>query len=70
VEEPTLSTSEVSLSNNSDSSTGNAPIASEYHCYEIEADAPQFDCHGPKIKIQKQELFVTTYTTIRNQRLF
>ena len=40
VEELTLVTLEVSLSNNSDSSAGNAFIDIEYHCYEIEADAP------------------------------
>ncbi len=39
VEELTLATSEVSLSNNSDSSAGNTPIAFKYYCYEIEADA-------------------------------
>jgi hypothetical protein len=39
-EELTLDTSEVSLSDNTISSAGNAPIAFEYHCYEIEADAP------------------------------
>jgi hypothetical protein len=40
VEEPTLATLEVSLSNNSDSSAGNASTAFEYYCYEIKADAP------------------------------
>jgi hypothetical protein len=40
VEELTLDTSEVLLSNNTISSAGNATIAFEYHCYEIEADAP------------------------------
>ncbi len=40
VEELTLGTSEVSLSDNTISSAGNATIAFEYHCYEIEADAP------------------------------
>ena len=58
-EELTLDTSEVSFSNNTISSAGNATIAFEYHCYEIEADAPQFNYHGPKIKIPKQELPVT-----------
>jgi hypothetical protein len=53
VEEQTLDTLEVSLSNNSVSSAGNATIACEYYCYEIEADAPQFNYHGPKIKIPK-----------------
>ncbi len=40
VEELTLDTLEVSLSNNIISSAGNGTIAFEYHCYEIEADAP------------------------------
>jgi hypothetical protein len=40
VEELTLDTLEVSLSNNSISSAGNATIAFEYCCYEIEADTP------------------------------
>ncbi len=40
VEELTLDTSEVLLSDNTISSAGNATIAFEYHCYEIEADAP------------------------------
>ncbi len=39
-EELTLDTSEVSLSNETISSAGNATIPFEYHCYEIEADAP------------------------------
>jgi hypothetical protein len=54
VEEPTLSTSDISLSDNSNSSAGNASTAFEYKCYEIEADTPQFNYHGPKIKIPKQ----------------
>jgi hypothetical protein len=40
VEELTLDTLEVSLSDNTIFSAGNAPIAFEYHCYDIEADAP------------------------------
>jgi hypothetical protein len=39
VEELTLDTLEVLLSNNTISSAGNATIAFEIHCYEIEADA-------------------------------
>ncbi len=62
VKEPTLSTWDVSLSDNSDSSAGNASTAFEYKCYEIEADARQFNYHGPKIKIPKQELPVTICT--------
>jgi hypothetical protein len=61
-EELTLYTSEVLLSNNTISSAGNAPIAFEYHCYEFEADAPQFKYHGPKIRIPKQESPVTICT--------
>jgi hypothetical protein len=62
VEESTLTTSEISLSDNSDSSSGNAPISFEYYCYEIEADTPWFNYHGPKIMIPKQELLVTIFT--------
>jgi hypothetical protein len=40
VEELTLSTLGMSLSNNSDFSAGNASTAFEYKCYENEADAP------------------------------
>jgi hypothetical protein len=55
VEESTLTLSEISLSDNSDSSAGNTPLAFEYYCYDIEADAPQSNYHGPKIMIPKQE---------------
>jgi hypothetical protein len=70
-EELTLDTSEVLLSDKTISSAGNATIAFEYHCYEIEAATPQFNYHGPKIKIPKQELSVTicsanTIGTIRH----
>jgi hypothetical protein len=75
VEELTLDTLEVLLSDNTISFPGNATIAFEYHCYEIEADAPRFSYHGPKIMIPKQELPVTICTadtigTIRSRRLF
>jgi hypothetical protein len=40
VEEPTLTASEIPLSDNSDSTARNATIAFEYCCYGIEADAP------------------------------
>ncbi len=75
VEEQTHSTLNISLSDNSDSSAGNASTAFEYKCYEIEADTPQFNYHGPKIKIPKQELPVIICTadiigTIKSQRLF
>ncbi len=77
VDEPTLATSDISLSDNSDSSAGNTNIAFEYYCYEVEADAPQFNYHGPKIKITKQESPVTICiadtigtTSIRSRRLY
>ncbi len=62
VEDSTLTTLEISLSGDSDSSAGNAPIAFEYYCYEIEAEAPQFNYHGPKIMILKQKLPITSCT--------
>jgi hypothetical protein len=40
VEESTLATLVVSLSNNSNPSAGNASVAFEYKCYEIEAGVP------------------------------
>jgi hypothetical protein len=40
LEEQTLSTSDISLSDSSNSSAGNASTAVEHECYEIEADAP------------------------------
>ncbi len=39
VVDPTLSTLDISISNNSDSSTGNAS-AFEYECYEVKDDTP------------------------------
>jgi hypothetical protein len=59
VEESALTTSEIILPGNSNPSTGNAPIDIEYYCYDIEADAPQFNDHGPKIMIPMQELHIT-----------
>jgi hypothetical protein len=75
VEESTFTTLEIPLSDNSDTSSGNIPIALEYYCYEIDAEAPWFNYHGPKNMILKQELPVTIYTidsigTIQSQRLF
>jgi hypothetical protein len=75
VEEQTLSTLDMSISDNSNSSAGNASTAFEYECYEIENDTPQFNYHGPKIKIPKLESPVTICTadtmgTIRSQRFF
>ncbi len=74
VVDPTLSTLDISISNNSNSSAGNA-WAFEYECYEVKDDIPQFNYHGPKIKIPKQESPVTICTpdtigTIRSWRLF
>jgi hypothetical protein len=54
VVDPTLSTLDISISNNSCSSAGNTS-AFEYECYKVEDDTPQFNYHGPKIKIHKQE---------------
>ncbi len=62
VVDPTLSTTDISISDNSDSSTGNAS-AFEYECYEVEDDTPRFNYLGPKIKIPKQESPVTICTT-------
>ncbi len=75
VEDQTLSTLDMAISNNSNSSAGNASTAFEYECYKIEDDTPQFNYHGPKIKIPKQKSPVTicttdTISTIRSQRLF
>ncbi len=75
VNESTHTTSERSLSDNLDSSAGSTPIAFDYYCCDIEADAPQFNYHGPKIMIPKQELPVTICTadtigTRQGQRLF
>jgi hypothetical protein len=58
----TLSTLDISISNNSDSSTGNAS-AFEYECYDVKDDTPQSNYHRLKIKIPKQELPVTICTT-------
>ncbi len=74
VVDPTLSTSDILISDNSDTSTGNAS-AFEYECYAVEDDTPQFNYLGPKIKIPKQESPVTICTadtigTIRSQTLF
>ncbi len=74
VVDPTLSTLDILISDNSNSSTGNAS-AFEYECYEVKDDTPRFSYHRPKIKIPKQESPVTICTadtigTIRSQRLF
>jgi hypothetical protein len=61
VVDPTLSTSDILISDNSDSSTGNAS-AFEYECYEVKDDTPQFNYHRPTIKIPKQESPVTICT--------
>ena len=49
MEESTLATLEVSLSNDS-SSQQNASIAFGYYCCELEADPPQFNYHYTKSK--------------------
>jgi hypothetical protein len=54
VVDPTLFTLDISISDNSDSSTGNT-LPFEYECYQVKDDTPQFNYHGPKIKIPKQE---------------
>ncbi len=74
VVDPTLSTLDIPISDNSNPSTGNAS-AFEYECYEVKDDTPQFNYHGSKIKIPKQESPMTICTTdtigtIRSQRLF
>jgi hypothetical protein len=74
VVDSTLSTLDILISDNSNSSTGNAS-AFEYECYEVENGTPQFNYHGPKIKISKQKSPMTICTadtigTIRSQRLF
>ncbi len=72
--EQTLSTFDMSISDNSNFSVRNAS-AFEYECYEIKDDTPQFNYHGPKIKIPKQESPMTICTadtngTIRHQSFF
>ncbi len=74
VVDPTLSTSDISIYNNSNSSTRKAS-AFEYEYYEVKDDTTSFNYHSPKIKILKQESPVTictadTIVTIRSQRLF
>jgi hypothetical protein len=74
VVDPTLSTLDILISDNSDSSTGNTSTFKN-ECYEVKDDTPWFNYHGPKIKIPKQESSVTICTadtigTIRSQRLF
>ncbi len=69
VVDPTLSTSDILISDNSNSSTGNAS-AFEYECYEVKDDTPQFNYHGPKINIPKQEspVIICTADTIGSIR--
>jgi hypothetical protein len=62
VVEQSLSTLDISLSDNFNSSEGNASTAFECECYDIEDDTPQFNYLGPKIKIPKQESPVTIFT--------
>jgi hypothetical protein len=53
IEDQTLSTSDILISDNSNSSAGNASTALEYEYHVIEDDTHQFNVHGPKIKIPK-----------------
>ncbi len=74
VDPTTLSTLDISLSDNFDSSTGKAS-AFEYECYDVKDDTPWYNYHWPKIKIPKQESPVTICTadtigTTRSWRLF
>jgi hypothetical protein len=61
VVDPTLSTLDISTSDNYNSSAGNAS-AFEYECYEVKDGTPQFNYHRPKIKIPKQESPLTICT--------
>jgi hypothetical protein len=54
VVDPTLSTSDISISDNSNSSAGNAS-AFGYECYKVKDNTPQFNYHGPTVKIPKQD---------------
>ncbi len=62
VEEQTLSTLNILISNNSCSSSGKTSTAFEYECNKIVDDTPCFNYHEPKIKIPKQESPVTICT--------
>jgi hypothetical protein len=61
VDKLTLDTLEVSLSDNTIFSAGNATLAFEYHCYEIEADTPQFNYwandYDSKTRIPRNHLY-------------
>ncbi len=63
VEESTLATSEVSLSEDS-SLQQNTSIAFGYYCCEIETDAPQFKYYYSKSKVTQK------IGTLQSQRLF
>jgi hypothetical protein len=60
--DPILSTSDIPISDNSNASTGNT-LAFEYECYEVKDDTPQFNYHGLRIMIPKQESPETICTT-------
>ncbi len=62
VVEQTLSTSDILISNNYNSSAGNTSTAFEYECYKIKDDTPRFNYHWHKIKIPKQESPMTICT--------
>ncbi len=58
MEESTLATSEISLSDDFNPSTGSASIAFGPYCCEIEADTPQSNYHYTKSKgTQKMVLY-------------
>jgi hypothetical protein len=63
VEDQTLSTSNMLIPDNSNSSTGDTSTAFECECHEIKDDTPQFNYHGSKIEIPKQESPITIRTT-------
>ena len=54
VVDSTLSTLDISISVNSNSSTQNAS-AFGYECYKVKDNTPQFNYHGPTVKIPKQD---------------
>jgi hypothetical protein len=69
--DPTLSTLDMSISDNSNSSAGNTSDF-EYERYKVKDDTSQFNYNGPKIKITKQKSPMTictadTISTIRSQ---
>ncbi len=68
MEESTLATMEVSLSDDS-SFQQNASIAFGYYCWEIEADAPQFNYYYTKLKGTQKNWYYTKSKTFLTQTL-